>query len=39
MIGYTWENDTLGDERYSKYIDNISFAKDRHKPETFTELE
>ena len=37
-IGYKWENDTLGDERYRKYIDNISFSKERPAPNIFTDL-
>ncbi len=38
MIGYTWKNDTLGDVRYRKYIDNISFSKERPDPEIFTQV-
>lgn len=38
LIGYKWENDMLGVERYRKYFSNISFSKDRPAPNVFTDL-
>lgn len=38
MIGYKWENDSLGAERYKKYIDDISFSTDRPNQDIFLNL-
>lgn len=38
MIGYKWENDALGEERYRKYFDGIEFSKERPDPSVFVDL-
>ncbi len=38
MTSYKWENDALGEERYSQRFTAIAVSKDRPKPEIFTSL-
>jgi len=39
MIGYKWENDSLGAERYKKYFADISFSTNRPNQDIFLILE
>lgn len=39
MIGYKWENDELGEERYRKYFDAIGFSRERPDPSVFVDLQ
>ena len=38
MDGYEWENDSLGEFRYSRKFTNISVLKEQPDPEVFTNL-
>lgn len=39
MIGYKWENNTLGEERYRKKFADITLTKDQPEKSFFTKLE